>query len=194
MRGGGAPYILLAAAFGLAACSSLDSTRAKSTRIGQPPPKRQPQISPLKRKVLSLLEKKQYRQAIESMNGRYHEGLEKEFVLSINRQLEIGDNAYSAGDYSMAAHSYKCVLNAYPAEPALRKQIKHEPKKIRSNMEFCTSRMMEQGLSEYRCGRLESAIGKWKDLLTISPGNNEARKALDTATIQLQSLQNLKDK
>jgi len=194
MRGGGAPYILLAAAFGLAACSSLDSTRAKSTQIGQPPPKRQPQISPLKRKVLSLLEKKQYRQAIESMNGRYHEGLEKEFVLSINRQLEIGDNAYSAGDYSMAAHSYKSVLNAYPAEPALRKQIKHEPKKIRSNMEFCTSRMMEQGLSEYRCGRLESAIGKWKDLLTISPGNNEARKALDTATIQLQSLQNLKDK
>lgn len=194
MKAGVGSGIFLAAALGLVACSSQDSAQIKPSKVELLTPKRQPQVTPLKRKVVSLLEKKQYRQAIEAMNGRYNEGLEKEFILSINRQLEIADNAYSAGDYSIAAHSYKCVLNAYPAETALRKHIRHDPKKIRSNMEYCVSRIMEQGLSEYRDGRLESAISKWKDLLSISPGNNEAKKALDTTTTQLKSLQNLKDK
>jgi len=53
--------------------------------------------------------------------------------------------------------------------------------------------MMEQGLEEYRRGSLESAIRKWKVLLTIRPGHQEAKKALDTATVQLQTLQGMKD-
>jgi hypothetical protein len=54
--------------------------------------------------------------------------------------------------------------------------------------------MMEQGLVEYRNGKLENAIMKWKDLLAINPDHQEAKKACDTATIQLQSLQNLNKK
>jgi tetratricopeptide (TPR) repeat protein len=193
-----APILLLAAAFGLSACSSQKGAVARPAEVVQPPPvvvqKRPPPVSPLHRKALSLLEKKSYRQAIELMIGRYRDGLEREYVLAINGQLEVGDDAFSLGDYLSAAHAFKGVLTAYPAEPSLRARISHDPKRIRILMETCTSRMMEQGLDEYRRGRLESAIGKWKGVLAINPGQHEAKKSINTATVQLQALQNLKNR
>lgn len=198
MRTSGALCILLAAAFGLAGCSSQEKALVKPAEVVQPPtavvPKRQPQVSPLRSKVLFLLQKKNYRQAIELMNGRNREGLEREHILAINGLLEVGDDAFSLGDYAAAARAFKGVLDAYPVAPSLRERVSHDPKQIRSYLETCANRMMEQGLEEYRRGRLESAIGKWKGLLTFSPGHREAKKALNTATVQLQALQNLNNK
>jgi len=205
MKTGGALLVLHMAVLGMAACTSQDAALVKQSELVQPPAavvqqpatvvqKRQPQVSPLRRKALTLLEKKNYRQAVELMNGRYHEGLEKEYVLAINGLLEVGDDAFSLGDYETAAQTFKGVLNAYPVEPPLRERISHNPKHIRACMETCVNRMMEQGLEEYRRGRLKSAIRKWKVLLTISPGHEGAKKAIETATVQLQALQNLKKK
>jgi len=198
MRSSGPALILLAATFVLAACSSQDAVLLKPGEIVQQPAtvvqKRQPQVSPLRRKVLALLEKKHYHQAIELMNGRYHEGLEKEYIQAINGLLEVGDSAFALGDFTTAAHAFKGVLTVYPVETSLRERISHNPKLIRSYMETCVNRMMEQGLEEYRRGRLESAIRKWKALLTINPGHKDAKQALNTATVQLQALQNLKNK
>jgi tetratricopeptide (TPR) repeat protein len=212
MKTSGALLMLLMAVLGLAACTSQDAAVVKQAEFVQRPAavvqhpvsveqkpvtveqKRQPQVSALRRKVLPLLEKKNYRQAVELMSGRYHEDLEKEYIQAINGLLEVGDDAFSLGDYERAAQTFKVVLNAYPAEPSLRERISHNPKKIRACMETCVDRMMEQGLEEYRRGRLKSAIIKWKVLLTISPGHEAAKKAIDTATIQLQALQNLKNK
>lgn len=200
MRTSGGLFILLAAAFGLAACSSQESALVKPAEVAQQPapaavlPKRQPQVSPVRRKVLSLLEKKNYRQAIELMNVRNREGLEREYILAVNGLLEVGDDAFSLGDYAAAARSFKGVLDAYPVKPSLRERISHDPKQIRSYLETCAIRMMEQGLEEYRRGRLESAIRKWKVLLTISPGRQEAKNAIDTATVQLQALHNMKNR
>jgi len=188
--------VLLASAFGLAACSSQENAIVKPAEITQPPAPvvqiRQPQVVPLRGKVISLLEKKNYRQAIELMNGRGREGLEREYLQAINGLLNVGDDAFALGDYAPAARAFKGVLDAYPVEPSYRGRVSHDPKQIRILLETCANRMMEQGLEEYRRGRLESAISKWKGVLTISPGCQEARKALDTATVQLQALQNLK--
>jgi len=191
----GSRLLFFATAIGLAACSSQESALV---RDGQHPaavvPKRQPQVSLLRRKVVSLLEKKNYRQAIEMMNGRNREGLEREYILAVNGLLEAGNDAFSSGDYAAAARAFKGVLNAYPAEPSLRDRISHDPKRIKVLLEACVNRMMEQGLEEYRRGNLKSAIRKWKALLAISPGHQEAKKALDTATVQLQTLQRMQDR
>jgi len=196
MRTNGSRILLLAAAAGLAACASRESALVKPGGDGQNPAavvsNRQQQVPLLRRKVVSLLEKKHYRQAIESMNGKNREGLEREYILAVNGLLEVGTDAYSSGDYAVAARTFKVVLNAYPVEPSLRDRVSHDPKRIRALLEACVNRMMEQGLEEYRRGNLESAISKWKVLLAVRPGHQEAKKALDTATIQLQTLQGMK--
>lgn len=190
--------LLIAATIGLAACSGQESALVKPAREGQHPaavvPKRQPQVSPLRKKVVSLLEKKNYRQSIELMNGKNRYGLDREYILAVNGLLGLGNDAFSADDYAAAARAFKGVLNAYPVEPSLRDRISHDPKQIRAFLQVCVNRMMEQGLEEYRRGRLESAIRMWKVLLAISPGHQEARKALDTATVQLQTLQSMKNR
>jgi len=190
--------ILLAAALGMSACSIWKGSVTGTAEVTPQPAavvqKPQPQVSPLRRKAVSLLEKKNYRQAIELMNGRYQNGLEREYVLAINGHLEVGADAFSLGDYPSAAQTFKVVLNAYPPEPSLRERLSHDQKKIKILLDACTNRMMELGLDEYRRGRLESAIGKWKGVLAISPGHHEAKKSIDTATVQLQALQNLKSR
>jgi tetratricopeptide (TPR) repeat protein len=171
---------------------------AADVTMHNPPPavvqKHQPQVSPLHKKVDSLLEKKNYRQAIELMKGRNHEGLEKEYILAVNRLLEAGDDELSRGNYVAAARSFKTVLDAYPSDPFPRERLSHDPKQIRSSLETCANRLMEQGIEEYRHGRLDSAIRKWKSVLMIIPGHQQAKKSLDTATIQLQELKNLKSR
>jgi tetratricopeptide (TPR) repeat protein len=192
MRTGNALFLaaVFGQLFGLSACSSQkNSVTAPAEEVAQ---RRQPQVSLLRKKAVSLLEKKNYRQAIEMMKGRYHDGLAREYVMAINGQLEVGDDAFSLGDYLPAAYAFKVVLDAYPAEPSLRERVSHDPKRIRVLMETCLNRMMEQGLEVYRRGRLESAIRKWKEVLAINPAHQEARKSIDTATVQLQSLQDLK--
>ena len=196
MRTGIVPFILFAAAFGLSGCSSKESVLVKPAGVTQQSAadiqKRQLQVLSLRRKVVSLLEKKNYLQAIELMNGRNHEGVEKEYVLALNGLLEVGDDALSQGDFAAAARSFKAVLDAHPADHSARERLRHDPKQIRSNLEICTNRLMEQGIEEYRRGRLESAIRTWKVVLSISPGHQQATKSIDTATIQLKALQNLK--
>ena len=198
MRTSGSRKFLLAAAIGLAACSSQENALIKPAGEDPHPAavvsNHQQQVSLLRRKVVSLLEKKNYRQAIELMNGKNREGLEREYIQALNGLLEVGNDAYSSGDYATAARTFKGVLNVYPVEPSLRDRVSHDPKRTRALLEACENRMMEQGLEEYRRGMLENAIRKWKALLAISPGHQEAKKSLDTATVQLQTLQSMKDR
>lgn len=218
MRAGRFLIFILAAAFVLSSCTSRKSALVTPAGVAprpaaqalkpqppvvdvpkfQPPAaimtKRQPQGSPLRRKAGALLEKKQYRQAVELMNDRSHEGVEKEYLQAVNGLLEVGDDAFSLGDYAAAGRAFKTVLDAYPVEPSLRERVSHDPKRLRSSLETCSNRLMEQGLEEYRRGRLESAIRKWKGVLAITPGHQQAKKSLDTATVQLQALQNLKNR
>lgn len=218
MRAGRFLLFLLAAAFVQSACTGRKSALVTPAEVAQhpaaevqkPPPqaadvtklqppaavvtKRQPQVSPLRRKAVSLLEKKSYRQAVELMSGKNHEGMEKEFVQAINGLLEVGDDAFSLGDYAAAARAFKSVLDSYPAESSLKERISRDPKRLRSGIEACANGLMEQGLAEYRRGRLESAIRKWKGVLAITPGHLQAKKSLDTATVQLQALQDLKSR
>ncbi len=195
MRAGNGHTLLLAAATGLVACASQEGTLAKPAGDGPHPAAivsgRQQEVSRLRRKVAFQLQKKNYRQAIELMSGKNREGLEREYLLAVNGLLEAGNHAYAAGDYPSAARSFKWALNAYPVEPSLRDRVSHDPKRIAALLDACENRLMEQGLEEYRWGRLESAISKWKVLLAIRPGHQEAKRALDTATVQLQTLQRM---
>lgn len=205
MKTSGGRILLLAATLGLAACSSqesalvkpVDSVKAPAAPVDsvQTPAaaiaKRPQQNSLLRRKVVSLLEKKNYRQALELINGKNREGLEREYILAVNGLLDAGNEAFSSGDYATAARAFKGVITAYPVEPSLRSQISQSPKRIRAQQEACMKRLMEQGLEEYRRGKLESAIRKWKSLLAISPGHLEAKKALDTTMVQLRSMKDM---
>lgn len=200
MRGVRGQIILLLALTGMVSCSSRDKVLVDSAdeKLQQAPPsvKNYQQPSPLRKKVASLLEKRNYRRAIELMGDRNQlnrpvAGMEKEYILAVNGLLEAGEAALNRGDCAVAGHAFKWALDAYPAEPSLRRNIRWNPKKVKKHMETCSNRLMDQGLQEYRRGDLESAIRTWKGIIAFNAGHKEARKAIETATIQMRSLQNL---
>ena len=117
--------------------------------------------------------------------------MEKEYIRAVNGLIEVGDESFFREDYALAGRSFRKALDAYPLAQSHRERVSRSPKKLKSNLDACCNTLMEQGLREYRRGKLEGAISKWKGLLAINPGHTEARKALETASVQLEALQNI---
>jgi tetratricopeptide (TPR) repeat protein len=154
------------------------------------------QQSHLRKRVTSLLEKRSYHRAIELMRSRKQPGtpvagMGREYIMAINGLIADGEESFSRGNYANAGNSFKWALEAYPSVPSLRERVRQDPKYLKNQMEICSSRLMEQGLMEYRRGNLENAIRKWKEVVTFDPGHMEAKKAIETATDQLRALQEM---
>ncbi len=187
-------FSLLLALAGMIACSA----QSKTVMNGDSPPQSQQQVL-LRKKVSALLEKGSYRRALELMGGRNHPphpvaGMGREYVTAINGLIAAGNEFFSQGEYAAAGQSFKCALESYPVDPALRDKVQREPKRIREHLEDCSNRLMEEGLQEYRRGNLENAIRKWKEVLAFDAGHKEARKAIETATVQLRALQKMENR
>ena len=195
MKGAGLLISLLLALAGMVACSGPD----KAVMNGEPVSAQKQQQVLLRKKVAGLLEKRSYRRSLELMGGRNHSGypaagMEREYITAINGLLATAAESFSRGDYAAAGPSFRCALDSYPVDPALRDRVRWKPKQVRAQLEACSNRLMEQGLQEYRRGNLENAIRKWKGLIAFNAGDKEARKAIETATVQLRALQNMENR
>ena len=57
--------------------------------------------------------------------------------------------------------------------------------------DFCAEQLMVQGMTAYRSGRLEEAIGTWEQILAFAPAHEAAQKSLATSRTQLANLKAL---
>lgn len=109
----------------------------------------------------------------------------------INGAIEAADALRERWDFTGAGKVYRLVLEAYPRTPALVAQVKRSREALSDDLRFCSERMMECGLAEYRRGRMEHALALWQDILAFDPKNAGARRAVDTAKRQLDALRSL---
>ncbi|ACM20750.1 hypothetical protein Geob_2397 [Geotalea daltonii FRC-32] len=189
--------IFLLLLISLAACSTPEKTlRPAGEKPPQPISERQ--VSTMQKKVALLLEKKLYRQALTTIACRNQlnqpsPGMENEFITAINGLVDTAEEAMARGEHVFAGQAFRLALAAYPAERSLRRKVRSGTRKIRIHLESCSNRLMDQGLQEYRWGELDRAIRTWKSILSFNAGHSEARKAIETATIQKKSLQVMED-
>lgn len=178
-----AVFILLAVT--ISSCSTY--------RLHSPPPGHPPESSPA-----ALMEQKKYGEALDQMRedgaGRPRRGLERDFVTALNKLLEKGEQEMRVNNCGAAGGSFKRVLSDYPVDPALQEKMRWNQTQISEKIETCSAKLMEQGLQEYRKGDLNGAIRTWKKLVSFNPGYQGAQKALDTATMQVRTLQSLNPK
>ena len=146
----------------------------------------------LRKKVISLLRKGNYRRAIVLTRGNSPgypaAGLEQEYLSAVNGLIATAEEHFAHGDYATAGSFFKWAIDSYPADAALWERLKWEPNQLKARLETCSTLLMEEGLQEYRRGNLESAIRNWKKLIKFNPGHQEAKKAIATATVQLRAL------
>lgn len=182
---------LLLVLTGMIACSSREKAVMPSEEISA-----EQQQSLLRRKVAALLEKNSYNRALDLMSSRTNPGappagVDREYIMAMNGIIAAGEESLSRSDYAVSGQSFRVALDFYPVQASLRGRISRDQAQVRKQLETCANRLLEQGLMEYRSGNLQNAIGRWKEIITFDANNKEALKAIETATVQLRTLQNM---
>lgn len=150
-----------------------------------------------KEQINSLVKKGNYQKALKTIqtglkNGKTELYYGAVYVNAINGVLKEGNDFYSSGDYASAGPAFRAALDNYPSVESLRAGINYPPGEIEKHLKGCSQKLMEEGLLSYRQGQLDSAISTWRMIEKFDPENEEAKKALHTATTQREQLKNIK--
>jgi tetratricopeptide (TPR) repeat protein len=120
-----------------------------------------------------------------------HSGVSAEFDGAILALKKSGDAAYVQGKPEDAGKRWMGTIR-YMNHPAAKpKGYPFTRADVQGQIDRLTAGLMEKGLLDYRKGDIETAIADWKTILSYDPGNEEAAKAIRTATTQLENLKKL---
>lgn len=153
----------------------------------------------LRQKIIDLLGKEEYLQALNVINKEVNKkGLpeiyfEKEYIIAINELIGSGEESFRNEDYEHAGIIFRKVLENYPRKESLIIRLKRPPEVIESYIGICSEELMDKGLLEYRNGNLANAIGIWSEILLFNPDFPDAKKAIETATTQFENLRSIEN-
>ncbi len=144
-----------------------------------------------------MLQKEEYLSALklirkERANAKKEGMYRHEYVRAMNGLIYRGKLLYFKKEFEKGARTFREVLSYYPGSKDEAKMVSESSADVKRLINEGSKNLMEEGLSEYRDGNLGYAIKIWKKILVFNPGYKEAKKAIDTATIQLKNLKSLK--
>jgi len=103
-----------------------------------------------------------------------------------------GDRAFERSDFALAGRVYRILLNNLSSVSRLNGFISFNREGLTARIRDCKKILFEKGLEQYRSGNLNQAIALWENILAFDPENQEIKKAVDMATLQLRNLQKAK--
>jgi tetratricopeptide (TPR) repeat protein len=103
-----------------------------------------------------------------------------------------GDTAFERSDFALAGRVYRTLLNNFSSVSRLNGSISFNREGLTARIRDCKKILFEKGLEQYRSGNLNQAIALWKSIFAFDPENQEIKKAVDMATLQLKNLQEIK--
>lgn len=198
--------VLLLSLFGLASCSHAEKRFGKTTpkenreREGVYSNQLSEKVEPETIEMLAyLIRQKNYSTALSSVErgidgGKKEVTFEDEYVDAINRMIDEGRKKLKGEDYESSGRIFSTVIDMYPDKKVLGSKVKEKPEKLKEHINLSSEKLMDAGLAEYRDGNLGNAIKTWRKILRFNPRYDEAKKAIETATVQLKNLRILKEK
>ena len=114
------------------------------------------------------------------------------YIQTLESIKSNGDRAFEKGDFALAGWVFEILLRHVSSVTPLNGSLSFERKGLSEKIKSCRKILFENGLEQYRSGNLDQAISTWKTILTFDPENQEIKKAVDMATLQLENLQKIK--
>lgn len=182
--------LILAGALLLAAC-------APPTTSSQLPPSSAAETrSAARQKVAAHLRAERFEAALAVIREERREKgssrlLEEDYLQILQALTVAGEKNFQRGDYQQAGKVSRTLLDHFPREQALAARLPVSREMVAKRLQTCADRLMDRGLTEYRAGNLQQAIDTWKGILVFSPTHDGAKKAIQTAEIQLKNLRSL---
>jgi len=121
----------------------------------------------------------------EVHSGRTESSLAKEYDLALRGGMNYCEALREKGEIGKSGICFHQLLNLYPRSLPMTGV---SPEQIKQRLCTCSDQLMAKGLAEYRAGQMQQAIDSWTELLLFNPERTEAKKAINTSSIQLRNL------
>jgi tetratricopeptide (TPR) repeat protein len=179
-------FVLMAV---LVACTSTPPARPLSRK--EVLARESGQLETLRPQIRSRLERREFSKALRMMQqevkmGQSESSLAEEYTLALRGGMNYSDELSGKGKFSECGIYTRQLLNLYPRNSPDLSGV--SAAQIRQRMNFCSDQLMAKGLAAYRAGQMQEAINFWRALLVFNPERTEAKKAIDTCSIQLRNL------
>ena len=180
------PFVLMAL---LVSCASTPPARPLSRK--EVSTRESGQVQILRPQLRSLLERREFLKALRTMQQEVNLGLSEsslaeEYRLALRGGMNYSDELSGKGKYSECGIYARQLLNLYPRSLPAFSGVSAE--QIRQRLNGCSDQLMAKGLEAYRAGQMQEAINLWTALLAFNPERTEAKKAIETCSIQLRNL------
>lgn len=106
----------------------------------------------------------------------------------IEELKRLADTAVARKDFLAAGRGYAALWSDYPLAEQAGLSLSFPRSTAEEGIKRCRTQLTKEGLDQYRKGHLKEAIAIWRGLLEFDPENAEIRKAVETASEQLEKL------
>ena len=113
------------------------------------------------------------------------------FISILEDIRRTGDGAFSKENFALAGRAYSILFKNFKSFDKFGASLSFSEKSLDERMKVCRTELHKKALEQYRKENLAEAISIWQGLLTFDPDNVEAKKAVETATIQLKKIKKL---
>lgn len=158
---------------------------------------RDSKINMSERQSRQYLESGNFEKAINSYVAFYQQYPNDPVLLTnlINIILDmkfLAEIAVSKEDFLSAGRIYYALLKNDKYFGKFYKSHSLPKESLDERLKNCRMQLTKRGLEQYRKGNLADAITVWKGILKFDPDNQQIKKAIETATIQLKNLRKKK--
>ena len=116
-------------------------------------------------------------------------GLLTSYLKAAEDIRDAADDAFDKEAFAVSGRTYAVLLRNYPHFQEIARGLSFDKNYLKGRLQECSDRLSRIALTEYRLGNLNAAISLWKNILEFEPGNAGVKKAIDTATTQLNNLE-----
>jgi tetratricopeptide (TPR) repeat protein len=114
--------------------------------------------------------------------------VEKDYLGAVESVRREAVQARDREDCAAAGGDAYLLLGHFGNLGELAKRLSFPAQELQDLLEECRGSLEKEGLGKYRGGDLEGAIALWESLLAFDPGNEEIRKAIATASVQMEGM------
>jgi tetratricopeptide (TPR) repeat protein len=114
------------------------------------------------------------------------------YLKTLENIKRVADRLLEKKDYNPAGKTYYTLLSHYSYFKNFAQLLSFDSEYLDARVAECRTAVSREGFEQYRKGNVRDAISIWKNLLAFDPNNIYIRNAIDTAAIQLRTLEGKK--
>lgn len=104
--------------------------------------------------------------------------------------IDLADSAFQKTQFAAAGRIYNSLYRSSIAKD-IGAALTFDSDYLLARIRRCSFALNEMGIEKYREGKLDDALAIWKTIILFDPDNEEVKRAISTASIQIKNLKRI---